>query len=42
LKKDKELEQAKVDLSLRADFNLYDGYRLLDAEERGFVNSREL
>jgi Ca2+-binding EF-hand superfamily protein len=34
---ERELETAKIDLSLKPDFNLLDSFRLLDPCQKGFV-----
>jgi len=39
---ERDLEQAKVDLAMREDFNLIDGFALIDYYGRGYVSSNEL
>ena len=40
---DRELEKAKVDLlETCIDFNLYDAFRLLDREGRGYISTYEI
>lgn len=34
---ERELETAKIDLSLKPDFNLLDSFRILDPYHKGFV-----
>lgn len=36
------MEKAKVDLSLRTDFNLIDAFRVFDSEGRGWISASEL
>jgi len=38
---DKEIEEHKKSMSLKSDFNLLDGFRMLDLEGKGFVSSSE-
>jgi Ca2+-binding EF-hand superfamily protein len=40
---DRELEKAKIDLiDTCADFNLYDAFRLIDKDAKGYVTSYDL
>lgn len=39
---DQDLEEWKNRLALQKDFNLFDGFRLIDVKERGFVGKTEL
>ena len=39
---EKELEQAKVSLVQRADFNLYDAFRVFDIDARGYITYSDL
>jgi hypothetical protein len=36
------LEKAKIDLTLRTDFNLIDAFRIFDPEGKGWINPHEL
>lgn len=38
---DKEIEQQKQSLALKNDFNLLDGFRLVDLDGKGFVSNLE-
>ena len=39
---EKRLERAKIDLSLRTDFNLIDAFRVFDTEGKGWISSEEI
>lgn len=36
------LEKAKIDLTLRTDFNLIDAFRIFDQQGKGWVTSAEI
>lgn len=42
LELEKRLERAKVDLSLRTDFNLIDSFRIFDSHGKGWVSPEEV
>lgn len=35
---ERELESAKVELSLKPDFNLLDAFKIIDVENKGYVS----
>jgi hypothetical protein len=39
---ERQLERAKIDLSLRTDFNLIDAFRAFDVDGKGWLSSQEL
>lgn len=39
---ERELESAKIELSLKPDFNLLDLFRMLDPYAKGYINSSDL
>lgn len=39
---ERKIERAKIDLSLRTEFNLIDAFRVLDQESKGWVTPSEL
>ena len=39
---ERRLERVKIDLSLRADFNLIDAFRVFDNEGKGWISIVEL
>jgi Ca2+-binding EF-hand superfamily protein len=39
---EKELETAKINLSQKPDFNLFDAFRIFDVDSRGFVTHTDL
>lgn len=39
---ERALERAKVDLSLRTDFNLIDAFRIFDVEGKGWISPDEI
>lgn len=39
---ERALERAKVDLSLRTDFNLIDAFRIFDTEGKGWISPQEI
>lgn len=39
---ERELESAKVELSLKPDFNLLDAFKIIDVENKGYVSFQEL
>ncbi len=39
---ERELESSKIELALKPDFNLLDGFKLLDTQGKGFLTSSEL
>lgn len=42
LELEKRLERAKIDLSLRTDFNLIDAFRIFDTDGKGWVSPNEV
>jgi Ca2+-binding EF-hand superfamily protein len=42
IREEKDLENAKINLARRADFNLYDAFRIFDTTNRGFITLGEL
>lgn len=42
LELERKLERAKVDLSLRTDFNLIDAFRIFDIEGKGWITGQEI
>jgi hypothetical protein len=34
---ERELESAKIELSLKPDFNLLDAFKIIDMENKGYV-----
>lgn len=39
---EKELENAKISLTQRPDFNLYDAFRIFDIDAKGYVSYTDL
>lgn len=39
---ERELESAKIELSLKPDFNLLDLFRILDPTAKGYINASDL
>lgn len=39
---ERNLERAKIDLSLRTDFNLIDAFRIFDQDGKGWITASEL
>jgi Ca2+-binding EF-hand superfamily protein len=39
---EKELENAKISLTQRPDFNLYDAFRIFDIDSKGYVSYTDL
>jgi hypothetical protein len=39
---EKELENAKISLATRPDFNLYDAFRIFDVDAKGYVSYTDL
>ena len=39
---ERELESAKIELSLKPDFNLLDLFRILDPHAKGFISAVDL
>jgi hypothetical protein len=39
---EKTIELLKIDLSLRADFNLIDAFRVFDQQGKGWITSEEI
>jgi len=39
---ERELESAKIELSLKPDFNLLDGFKMLDIQNKGWISFGEL
>jgi hypothetical protein len=39
---EKELEEFKIDLCLRPDFNFIDAFKLFDPKSKGFLNTKDL
>lgn len=39
---EKELENAKISLAQRADFNLYDAFRIFDIDARGYISYTDI
>jgi hypothetical protein len=35
---ERELESAKIELSLKPDFNLLDAFKIIDIDSKGYVN----
>lgn len=42
LELERRLERAKVDLSLRTDFNLIDAFRVFDTDGKGWITASEI
>lgn len=42
LELERQLERAKVDLSLRTDFNLIDAFRIFDSDGKGWLTASEI
>lgn len=39
---ERDIESAKIDLALKSDFNLVDGFRVFDTRGLGFISSQDL
>lgn len=39
---ERELEAAKIELSLKPDFNLLDGFKMLDPQSKGYLTFADL
>lgn len=39
---ERELESAKIELSLKPDFNLLDAFKMIDLQNKGWVSFNEL
>ncbi len=35
---ERELESAKIELSLKPDFNMLDGFKMIDMQNKGWVS----
>ena len=42
LNQERDIDQAKIDLTNRPDFNLFDAFRIFDIDNRGYVLSSDL
>ena len=39
---EKEIENAKISLAQRSDFNLFDAFRIFDVDAKGYINYSDL
>ena len=39
---ERELESAKIELTLKPDFNLVDGFKMMDTTNKGYLTSSDL
>ena len=42
IREERDLEQAKVNLAKRSDFNLYDAFRIFDSSSKGYITFADL